>query len=148
MGFGRETATAHGFRAMARTMAAERLGIAPEVIEAQLAHAVPDILGRACNRTQFVEQRRDLMVKWAGYLDTLCDSAQVLQFTKDRRHEHDPHVSRARRSATHAHGDPNRHCRQRGIGRRRLLGHPGADRVGPFLVAATRSASGPTVGMP
>ena len=29
--------TGHGFRAMARTMLAERLHIAPEVIEAQLA---------------------------------------------------------------------------------------------------------------
>ena len=45
MGFDRETATAHGFRAMARTMVAERLGIAPEVIEAQLAHAVGDCAG-------------------------------------------------------------------------------------------------------
>jgi integrase len=82
MGFNRETATAHGFRAMARTMAAERLGIAPEVIEAQLAHAVGDALGRAYNRTTFAEQRRELMVKWADYLDRLRDGAQVLDFKK------------------------------------------------------------------
>jgi integrase len=79
MGFDRETATAHGFRAMARTMAAERLGIAPEVIEAQLAHAVGDTLGRAYNRTTFAEQRRELMVKWADYLDRLRAGAQVIQ---------------------------------------------------------------------
>jgi integrase len=78
MGFDRETATAHGFRAMARTMAAERLGIAPEVIEAQLAHAVTDALGRAYNRTTFAEQRRELMVKWADYLDRLRKGAEVL----------------------------------------------------------------------
>ena len=77
MGFDRETATAHGFRAMARTMAAERLGIAPDVIEAQLAHAVGDSLGRAYNRTQFLDQRRELMVKWADYLDRLRDGAHV-----------------------------------------------------------------------
>jgi integrase len=82
MGFDRETATAHGFRAMARTMAAERLGVAPEVIEAQLAHQVSDSLGRAYNRTQFVEQRRALMLKWADYLDRLRDGAQVLPFNK------------------------------------------------------------------
>lgn len=46
-GFDRETATAHGFRAMARTMAVERLGIEPEVIEAQLAHAKSGPLGGA-----------------------------------------------------------------------------------------------------
>lgn len=79
MGFDRETATAHGFRAMARTMAAERLGIDPQVIEAQLAHAVPDALGRAYNRTTFAEQRRELMVKWADYLDRLRDGAQVIE---------------------------------------------------------------------
>lgn len=71
MGYSNEDMTPHGFRAMARTMAAERLGIAPEVIEAQLAHAVADDLGRAYNRTQFLDQRRDLMTKWADYLDVL-----------------------------------------------------------------------------
>jgi hypothetical protein len=60
-------------------MAAERLGIAPEVIEAQLAHAVGDTLGRAYNRTTFAEQRRELMVKWADYLDRLRAGAQVIQ---------------------------------------------------------------------
>ena len=80
MGFDRETATAHGFRAMARTMAAERLGIDPQVIEAQLAHTVPDALGRAYNRTTFADQRRELMTKWADYLDRLRDGAQVLPF--------------------------------------------------------------------
>jgi integrase len=78
LGFDRETATAHGFRAMARTMAAERLGVAPEVIEAQLAHAVGDALGRAYNRTTFAEQRRELMTKWADYLDRLRKGADVV----------------------------------------------------------------------
>lgn len=78
MGYDRETMTAHGFRAMARTMIAERLGVVPEVIEAQLAHAVSDTLGRAYNRTEFLEQRRDMMGKWAGYLDRLRDGAKVI----------------------------------------------------------------------
>jgi integrase len=80
MGYSNDDMTAHGFRAMARTMIAERLGVAPEVIEAQLAHAVGDALGRAYNRTQFAEQRRDMMGKWADYLDRLRDGAQVLPF--------------------------------------------------------------------
>lgn len=79
MGFDKETATAHGFRAMARTMAAERLDIAPEVIEAQLAHEVTGPLGRAYNRTQFLDQRRDLMVRWANYLDKLREGARVVE---------------------------------------------------------------------
>lgn len=80
MGFDRETATAHGFRAMARTMAAERLDIAPEVIEAQLAHEVADSLGRAYNRTQYMAQRVELMSRWADYLDRLRNGAEVIPF--------------------------------------------------------------------
>lgn len=41
------------------------------MVEAQLAHAVRDSLGRAYNRTEFVEQRRSMMQTWADYLDTL-----------------------------------------------------------------------------
>ena len=78
LGFSAGEHRAHGFRASARTMLAERLAIAPEVIEAQLAHAVPDALGRAYNRTTFMTQRRDLMQRWADYLDQLRDGAQVL----------------------------------------------------------------------
>ena len=78
MGFGKDEMTGHGFRATARTITVERLGIAPEVIEAQLAHAVGDALGRAYNRTKFMGQRRDMMTKWADYLDRLRDGAQVI----------------------------------------------------------------------
>ena len=63
---------------MARTLAAERLGVPAEVIEAQLAHAVGDALGRAYNRTTFVEQRREMMAKWADYLDKLRKGADVV----------------------------------------------------------------------
>jgi integrase len=78
MGYDNTTMTAHGFRAMARTMAAERLGIDPQVIEAQLAHVVPDALGRAYNRTQYLEQRRELMIRWADYLDRLRKGPDVV----------------------------------------------------------------------
>jgi integrase len=37
----------HGFRAMARTMLDERLGVRTDLIEAQLGHAVKDANGRA-----------------------------------------------------------------------------------------------------
>ena len=73
--------TAHGFRAMARTMLHERLGWEPAIIEAQLAHEVSDTLGRAYNRTQFLEQRRDMMQRWADYLDRLRDGGEVLPLT-------------------------------------------------------------------
>jgi integrase len=78
MGFPRDEMTGHGFRAMARTMLAERLGVADAVIEAQLGHNVNDSLGRAYNRTEFVEQRRTMMQTWADYLDKLRKGADVV----------------------------------------------------------------------
>jgi integrase len=63
--------TGHGFRAMARTILHEELEQKPEVIEHQLAHAVPDMLGKAYNRTKFIKERKAMMQKWADYLDHL-----------------------------------------------------------------------------
>jgi integrase len=74
----REQHTGHGFRAMARTLLHEELGFAPEVIEHQLAHSVPDALGTAYNRTKFLEQRRAMMQQWADYLDKLKAGAEVI----------------------------------------------------------------------
>ena len=63
--------TAHGFRAMARTILHERLNIDPYIIEHQLAHKVPDALGAAYNRTKFIAQRTNMMQTWADYLDEI-----------------------------------------------------------------------------
>ena len=63
--------TPHGFRAMARTLLAERLHFPPKVIEHQLAHKVPDTLGTAYNRTKYLAQRKEMMQHWADYLDEL-----------------------------------------------------------------------------
>lgn len=63
--------TAHGFRAMARTVLAERLNYPEQYIEQQLAHAVRDANGRAYNRTTHLEQRREMLQSWADYLDAL-----------------------------------------------------------------------------
>lgn len=71
MGFGKDEVCGHGLRATARTMLHERLKFAPEVIEAQLAHAVPDRLGRAYNRTHHLKERTRMMQVWADYLDYL-----------------------------------------------------------------------------
>jgi integrase len=72
--------TAHGFRAMARTILHERLNIYPYIIEHQLAHKVPDALGAAYNRTKFIEKRTAMMQAWADYLDELKAGAKVIPF--------------------------------------------------------------------
>lgn len=71
MGFDNDTMSAHGFRAMARTILDEHLKVRVDVIEHQLAHAVKDPTGRAYNRTSFVDERKMMMQKWADYLDSL-----------------------------------------------------------------------------
>ncbi|MGO4416851.1 tyrosine-type recombinase/integrase [Cupriavidus sp. KB_39] len=63
--------TAHGFRAMARTVLDEELGFRIDWIEHQLAHAVRDPNGRAYNRTAHLEGRRQMMQAWSDYLDNL-----------------------------------------------------------------------------
>ncbi len=78
MGFTKEEMTGHGFRAMARTMIDEQLGVRPDFIEHQLAHAVRDPLGRAYNRTTHLPERRKMMQLWADYLDGLKIGAQVI----------------------------------------------------------------------
>jgi integrase len=72
MGYDTKTEmTGHGFRAMARTLLAERLRIPENVIEHQLAHSVPDALGTAYNRTKFLDDRRHMMQAWSDCLDQL-----------------------------------------------------------------------------
>lgn len=74
----RNELTGHGWRAVARTLLHERLGFAPEVIEHQLAHKVPDALGAAYNRTRFIDERRRMMTAWADLLDALRVGGNVV----------------------------------------------------------------------
>lgn len=69
----RDQVVPHSWRAIARTMLQEQLGYPPHVIELQLAHTVKEPLGRAYNRTEFLEERREMMQHYADYLDALRD---------------------------------------------------------------------------
>lgn len=71
MGFSGEYVVAHGFRATARTILHEVLKFQPDVIEAQLAHKVPDRLGNAYNRTLHLEDRTRMLQAWSDYLDSI-----------------------------------------------------------------------------
>lgn len=81
LGYDGDTMTGHGFRAMARTILDEVLGVPAAIVEAQLAHAVKDPLGRAYNRTAHLPQRRKMMQQWADYLDQLKVGAQIIPIT-------------------------------------------------------------------
>ena len=82
MGYSKDEMTGHGFRAMARTILDEVLMVRPDFIEHQLAHAVRDPNGRAYNRTAHLEERRNMMQKWADYLDGLKAGAKLIPFRK------------------------------------------------------------------
>ncbi len=76
LGIDKDTHSAHGFRATARTLLDEVLKFRVEIIEQQLAHVVKDVHGRAYNRTQFLEERAAMMQRWADYLDELKEQAR------------------------------------------------------------------------
>ena len=78
LGYGKDVMTAHGFRAMARTILDEVLGFRPDFIEHQLAHAVRDANGRAYNRTSHLAERHKMMQSWSDYLDDLKNGAQII----------------------------------------------------------------------
>jgi len=71
MGIEKSEMSGHGFRAMARTILDEVLEFRVDWIEHQLAHTVKDPNGRAYNRTTFLPERKEMMQRWADYLDGL-----------------------------------------------------------------------------
>jgi integrase len=67
MGY-KNTATAHGFRALFSTVANE-CGWNPDVIERQLAHKEQNEIRAAYHRSTYMQDREKLMQWWADYLD-------------------------------------------------------------------------------
>lgn len=71
LGFDKNEQTTHGFRAIARTLLEEKFEYDYRLIEMQLGHQVRDSNGRAYNRVQWLDKRREMMQRWADYLDEL-----------------------------------------------------------------------------
>lgn len=78
LGYSNNEMTGHGFRAMARTILDEVMGMRPDFIEHQMAHAVKDPNGRAYNRTSHLPERRQMMQQWSDYLDKLKTGADIV----------------------------------------------------------------------
>jgi integrase len=76
LGFGEEQKP-HAFRAVARTLLVDELGLDPLMIEANLAHGSRDRFGRSYNRTQYIKQRFEMIQKWADYLDFLAANYEL-----------------------------------------------------------------------
>ena len=76
MGYSGDQITGHGFRAMASTRLNE-MGVPPDVIELQLAHAERNEVRAAYNRAKRITERRKMMQDWADYLDGLRAGTNV-----------------------------------------------------------------------
>lgn len=83
VGIEKHEMTGHGFRAVARTILDEVLGIRPDFVEHQLAHAVRDPNGRAYNRTAHLPERQKMMQQWADYLDKIKAEPKVISIRRE-----------------------------------------------------------------
>lgn len=68
----------HGFRSTFSTWANEGAHARPDVIEACLAHREADRIRASYNRAQFQAERRDLLNRWASYLDGVALASNVV----------------------------------------------------------------------
>ena len=74
MGFqGRQTP--HGFRGFGQTNCIEQLKIARVVTEKQLAHADGNKVSRAYDWAEYLEERSEMMQRWADLLDRVAVNA-------------------------------------------------------------------------
>ncbi len=64
---------AHGMRSIASSVLNEK-GFQPDVIEATLAHIDSNEVRRAYNRSQYLEQRREIMAWWGGPVELSTSS--------------------------------------------------------------------------
>ena len=76
MGYARGTMTIHGFRSMASTLLNEQ-GFRADVIEIQLAHIEQNFVRAAYNHAEYIEERRNMMQRWADYLDGLREAVKT-----------------------------------------------------------------------
>lgn len=76
LGFEGNEQTSQGFRAIARTLLEEDFKYDYRMIEMQLGHQVRDSNGRAYNRVQWLDERREMMQKWADYLFSLIKKGE------------------------------------------------------------------------
>lgn len=71
MSYAKKGMTVHSFRAIARTILNALLGERVNLLELQSPHAVIDPNGRAYNRTAHLPASKQLMQRWANYLDEI-----------------------------------------------------------------------------
>jgi integrase len=74
-------ATGHGFRATASTILNE-MGWKPDAIERQLAHTEKNKVRAAYHRSEYLDERKKMMQRWADYLDSVAAGGKVIPIRK------------------------------------------------------------------
>lgn len=83
MGFGKDEATAHGFRATASTLLNESGKWQPDAIERALAHGDSDAVRGAYSRGQYWDERVRMATWWSDNLDMLRRGGEVIHLRAD-----------------------------------------------------------------
>jgi integrase len=84
LGYSKDEATAHGFRATASTLLNESGKWNPDAIERQLAHVESNDVRRAYARGEHWEERAKMMKWWADHIDRLKVVGKVIELTSKR----------------------------------------------------------------
>lgn len=82
LGYSKDEATSHGFRATASTLLNECGKWNPDAIERQLAHVEGNDVRRAYARGEHWDERVAMMQWWADHLDTLRIGGEVVEFKR------------------------------------------------------------------
>ena len=80
----------HGFRATAKTILQEQLKYPLVLVEMALGHTTKDPNGTAYGRFEYIDDRSDMMQKWADYLDALRDGKDTAEFRAEAKDKADP----------------------------------------------------------
>lgn len=83
---------AHGFRATAKTLLQEQLKYPLVLVEMALGHTTKDPNGSAYGRFEYIDDRSDMMQKWADYLDALREGRDTAEFRADAEDKADSTV--------------------------------------------------------
>ena len=81
---------AHGFRATAKTILQEQLKYPLVLVEMALGHTTKDPNGAAYGRFEYIDDRSEMMQKWADYLDALREGRDTAEFRADAKANADP----------------------------------------------------------
>jgi integrase len=84
LGYGKDEATSHGFRATASTLLNECGLWNPDAIERQLAHVENNDVRRAYARGEHWEERARMMQWWADHIDQLRLGGEIVAFPSRR----------------------------------------------------------------